>query len=263
MIPGELDYVRAGSVDEALAALADPEAKVLAGGHSLIPLLKLRLARPTLLVDIGRLDLRGIERTDGGLRIGALTTHAELERAPELGGAYAAVAQAAAAVGDRQVRNAGTIGGSVAHGDPLADAPAALLALGARIAVRGSAGEREVAVEDFFRGAFTTALEQQELLVAIVLPQTDGRSAYVSVADPASGYPIAGAAALARADGSVSVGLTGVAARPVRFDGESGLEPALAGVDVLDDVRFDAEYRRHLAQVVVRRALARARAEED
>jgi carbon-monoxide dehydrogenase medium subunit len=263
MIPGELEYVRAGSVDEAIAALADPEAKVLAGGHSLIPLLKLRLSRPTLLVDIGRLDLRGISPSGDGLRIGALTTHAELETAPELTGAYAAIAQAAASVGDRQVRNAGTIGGSVAHGDPLADAPGPLLALGARVVVHGAGGEREVPAEEFFLGAFTTALEQQELVVAIALAgDGGGRSAYASVVDPASGYPIAGAAALVRGDGSVSLGLTGVASRPFRVDGEDGLAAALDGVDVLDDPRFDAAYRRHLAQVVARRAIARARGEE-
>jgi carbon-monoxide dehydrogenase medium subunit len=264
MIPGAFDYLRPASVEEALGALGE-DAKPLAGGHSLIPLLKLRLARPAVLVDIGRLDLRGLAGGDGAVRVGALTTHAELERAPELRGPLRALAQAAGSVGDRQVRNLGTVGGSVAHGDPSSDAAAALLALGARFRVRSARGEREVPADEFFLGAFTTALEPDELLVELVLPDpgAGAMSAYVAIEDPASGYPLAGAAALARADGSVAVGVTGVASRPFRIEGEEALAGALRDVEVLDDPRCDREYRRHLAGVVVHRAVARARGEEE
>jgi carbon-monoxide dehydrogenase medium subunit len=254
LIPAGFDYVRAGSVEEALQALADPEAKAIAGGHSLVPMMKLRLARPTRLVDIGRLDLRGIREDGDEIRIGALTTHAELARSPLLRGA---VAEAASHVGDWQVRNAGTIGGSVAHGDPASDAPAALLALGARLRLRGLSGEREVAAADFFRGAFTTALEQQELVLELVVPRGAG-SAYTSFEDPASGYPLAGAAAVVR-DGETAIGVTGATYRPFRVDSLEALDGALGEAGVVDDARFDAEYRRHLVAVVARRAVELAR----
>ena len=145
---------------------------------------------------VGRLELRGIREDGEEIRIGALTTHAELARSPLLRGA---IADAAARVGDRQVRNVGTIGGSLAHGDPASDAPAPLLALGARLRLRGLSGEREVAVADFFQGPFSTSLGQQELLTEIVVPRPPGAaSAYASFEDPASGYPIAGARSRSR-----------------------------------------------------------------
>jgi carbon-monoxide dehydrogenase medium subunit len=264
MIPASLDYVRPETLGEALAALADPEAKVLAGGQSLIPALKLRLARPSLLVDIRGLELGGISSSGGVLELGALATHAELERSELVRTAAAALADCAARVGDLQVRNAGTLGGSAAHADPAADPAAALLALRARLRLRAADGTRELPAEDFFLGPFTTALEPQELVEGVAVPAAGpgAGSAYVSVEDPASGYPIAGAAALVRLENgeraSVSIGITGVGGTPFRLDSEEGIDDALAGVDALDDPRFDAGYRRHLAGVVVRRALERA-----
>jgi carbon-monoxide dehydrogenase medium subunit len=241
VIPAAFDYVRAASPEDAVAALADPDAKAIAGGHSLLPLMKLRLARPSLLVDIAGLDLRGVTAEDGAVRIGALTTYDELLR----GGTPLpdALREAASSVGDLQVRNAGTLGGAVAHGDPAADVAAPLLALGATFRLRGPDGVREVAAERFFLGPFVTALEQQELLVELVVPEARG-SAYVSFDDPASGYPLVGAAAAVRPGGTV-VALTGVGGHPFVEDGRE--------LDL-------SEYRRHLARVAVRRAVEAAEA---
>jgi len=251
MIPAPFTYVRAASVGEAVAELADPDARAVAGGHSLLPLMKLRLARPSRLVDIGRLDLRGVRQERRVIRIGALTTHDEAAR--EVPGA---LGESSARVGDTQVRNFGTLGGSVVHADPASDTAAAVLALGASFRLRGPEGDREVAAADFFRGPFETAIEQQELLVELVVPRAAG-SAYASVEDPASGYPIAGAAVAATADG-IAVGLTGLASYPFRLElGAPGeAEGALAGIEVTGE---DADYRRHLAAVVIRRAAERAR----
>jgi carbon-monoxide dehydrogenase medium subunit len=263
VIPAPFEYVRAGSVEEALEALADPEAKVLAGGHSLVPVLKLRLVRPSLLVDVGRLPLRGVAREDGVLRVGALTTYDELLRAD---GVPDALREAAASVGDLQVRNRGTIGGGLAHGDPASDVAAAALALGARLRARSPEGERELPADGFFIGPYTTALAQQELVVELVF-EAGGASAYASVEDPASGYPLAGAA-VRLGDGRATVGLTGVAAAPRRLE---AVEERLAGgatpsVDELEELLGDVEagggdleHRRRLAAVVVARAAAQAR----
>jgi len=280
VIPAEFAYRRAASVEDAIALLADPDAKVIAGGHSLIPMMKLRLARPGLLVDIAGLPLGGIADGAAEIVIGALTTHADIARASSLAaGALAAVAECSAAVGDAQVRNAGTIGGSVAHGDPAADAPAALLALDARIRVLGAAGRREVPAAEFFKGPFWTALGEQELVAAVVYPKPSGQaaSAYVSVEDPASGYPLAGAAALVVVDGgrvvSARIGVTGVAGTPFRATvaeaaavagGGAGAAVSsasrddIAGQAVFGDSRFDEEYRRHIAAIVIGRAVERA-----
>lgn len=280
MIPAQFGYTRAGSVAEAVAALADPDAKVIAGGHSLVPMMKLRLARPGTLVDIQGLPLRGIDDSPSAVTIGALTTHAEIGRsAALLGGPLAAAAECAASVGDVQVRNAGTIGGSVAHGDPASDAPAGLLALDARIRVTGAAGDREIPAAEFFQGAFWTALGAQELVSAVVFPKPAGGgqagSAYASVEDPASGYPLAGAAALVTVQGgrvvAARIGVTGVCGTPFRASGAEAAAAAggdvvaaakadLAAQDVFGDARFDAEYRRHVAAVVIGRAVERAAA---
>ena len=277
MIPAQFAYRRASSVADAVAALADPDAKVIAGGHSLLPMMKLRLARPGTLVDIQGLPLRGIAAGAGGVTVGALTTHAQIARSAALAGtALAAAAECAASVGDVQVRNAGTIGGSVAHGDPASDAPAGLLALDARIRVAGASGEREVAAADWFQGPFWTALGEQELVSAVVFPTpaAGSGSAYASFEDPASGYPLAGAAALVTvAGGAVTaarIGVTGVCGTPFRASGAEAAAVAggdvvaaakadLAAQDVFGDARFDAEYRRHVAAVVIGRAVAAAR----
>jgi carbon-monoxide dehydrogenase medium subunit len=274
VIPAAFDYVRAGSAEEAIEALSDPEAKVLAGGHSLLPMMKLRLARPSRLVDIGGLDFRGVADSGGEIAIGALTTYEDFAR---LDGIPDALRECAASVGDLQVRNAGTVGGGIAHGDPASDFAAGVLALEARLRLRSATGTRECAADEFFISPFTTGLEQQELLTEIVVarPQAGEGSAYVSVEDPASGYALAGAAARVSLESgglsSCTIALTGAAGWPARL---RGVETALlasdgaAGVDVvrqaLSDLELDiegdeAEYRRQLVAVVVSRAVQEAR----
>jgi carbon-monoxide dehydrogenase medium subunit len=284
MIPAAFEYQRATSVDEALALLAEhgAEAKILAGGHSLLPLMKLRLARPERLIDIGRLDeLRGItELPGGGLRIGALTTYATLLEDPRIS-RLAALADALPRIGDVQVRNRGTIGGSIAHADPAADLTAVLLALDAVVMARSAArGQREIPIDGFFEGAFSTALADDELLLAVVVPAPSGSvgSAYQALDQQASGYPIAGVAALV---GEVTrIAVTGVGDRPYRAASvEAALEAAAArgsegqehaieaavaritdGVEVNGDIHADPEYRAAMARVMARRAIELARA---
>jgi carbon-monoxide dehydrogenase medium subunit len=203
MIPKEFAYAAPASLDEALGLLGQhgDEAKILAGGHSLIPLMKLRLAEPGLLVDLRRLsDLRGIDRAgDGGASIGALTTHAELAREAGKGGALGLLGECAAQIGDAQVRNRGTIGGSLAHGDPAADLPAVILALDAELEAAGAGGKtRRIAAADFFTGLLSTALEPGEILTRIHLPGLKGRTgaAYVKLRNKASHYALVGVAAV-------------------------------------------------------------------
>jgi carbon-monoxide dehydrogenase medium subunit len=250
MIPAPVEYVRPGSLDEALAELADPAAKAIAGGHSLVPLMKLRLARPSRLVDLAPLGLRGVAVEDGTLRIGALTTYDDLLSSdaplPD------ALRECAEAVGDVQVRNAGTVGGALAHGDPASDFAAGAIATGTTLVLRSAGGSREGAADEFVLGPFTTALGQQELLVElrVPVPAAGEGSAYVAFADPASGYPLAGAAVRVAAGGSVRIGLSGVGATPLLVDGD--VVAALEGLG-LDD------HRRQLARVAVARAAERAR----
>jgi len=268
MIPAAVRYLCASSPDEALEALTDPDAKVLAGGQSLLSVMKLRVVRPSLLVDIGRLGLGGVEARDGEIGIGALTTWDELARAPELRRpALVAIGECAAEIGDLQVRNRGTLGGSLAHADPASDMPAVVLALGARIVVRSPDGERTVDSAEFFRGPFTTALGQRELItdVAVSVPPAGSGSAYVKVEHPASGFALAGAAALVRPDGTSTVAVTGVGGQPFLLPEHRDPGEALADSEIFGDHFAPARYRRELARVVVRRALERAhkRAEED
>ena len=288
MIPAPFAYERASSVEEALELLraGDPETRVIAGGQSLLPLMKLRLARPERLIDIGRLEeLRGVRRlADGRLAIAALTTYAELLAAPAAM-AYALVADALPTIGDVQVRNRGTIGGAVAHADPASDLSAVLLALDTELVVRSAErGERVIAMGDALLGPFTTSLEPAELLVEIRLPSASGAygSAYRRLAQPASGFAIAGVAAVvgrtgAAADGSfddVRVAVTGVGERPYRA---TAVEAALVGtacdpeavaaavahatdgIDVAGDIHADHEYRAAMAAVMARRAIEAAR----
>jgi carbon-monoxide dehydrogenase medium subunit len=252
VIPAPVEYVRPDSLEEALAELADPEAKAIAGGHSLVPMMKLRLARPSRLVDLAALGLSGTALDDGTIRIGALTTYGDLL---SLGGEVAlpeVLRECAAAVGDLQVRNAGTLGGALAHGDPASDLAAGAIATGTTLVLRSDGGTREVSAKEFFVGPFTTLLEQQEILVELRVPSEapgDG-SAYVAFDDPASGYPLAGAAVRIAADGGRSVGLTGVGAQPLLVEGD---------VDAaLDSLGLD-DYRRQLAVVAIERAEAAAR----
>jgi carbon-monoxide dehydrogenase medium subunit len=267
MIPAAFDYVRPDSLDEALAELADPEAKAIAGGHSLLPMMKLRLVRPSRLVDLAGLDLGGVVVDSGTIRIGALTTYDELLSLRDDVPLPGAICDAAAEVGDVQVRNAGTVGGALAHGDPASDFAAAVIATGTTLLLRSPDGEREVAAEAFFVGPFTTLLTQQELLreLCVPVPAAGEGSAYVAFEDPASGYPLAGAAVRAGSDGRCTVGLTGIAAQPRRATAVEEAIGAGAGLgeplDTLGLVSLDgdAEHRRQLAIVAVERALDTAR----
>jgi aerobic carbon-monoxide dehydrogenase medium subunit len=281
VIPAAFEYQRPASIEEALTIIgSDPEAKVLAGGQSLLPLLKLRLGTAGTLVDIGRLPgLKGVRQLDDGrLAIGALTTYADLLESPAQH--YGLLGDAIPEIGDVQVRNRGTVGGSVAHADPASDLPACLLALDAELVLRSSAGERTTGVDGFFEGAFTTGLRPGEILTEIRLPgpRDDAGSAYVSLQQPASGYSMVGVAAVVFSDGkggiaSANVALTGVGEKPYRAsaveaaladsDGSAGsIEAAAAhatdGVDVSSDIHADREYRTAMAAVYTRRAIEAA-----
>ena len=281
MIPAAFEYSRARSVDEALSMLAaaNGSAKVLAGGHSLLPLMKLRLARPERLIDIGRLDeLRGVRSIAGGrVAIGALTTYDEL-MSNEVIGHYGLMNDALPNIGDVQVRNRGTIGGSIAHADPASDIPAILLALNAELLTRSPRGERKIAIGDFMTGPFTSVLEPDELLIEIEIPGSmpGFGSAYRAIEQPASGYSIAGAAAVVGRElgrsgpwDVIAVAVTGVGEIPYRASAveaalHGGASPAEAsahatdGQTVASDIHADRVYRAHVATVQVRRALEAA-----
>ena len=267
MIPAAFEYQRAGSVDEAVALLGREDAKLLAGGHSLIPLLRLRFARPSLLVDVGRIaELRYIREDGDRIAIGALTRHADLVRDPVLAEHCTLIAEAAAGIGDPQVRHRGTIGGSVAHGDPASDLATIVLTLDADLVVRGPNGERTIPATEFFTGMFVTTLGPQEMLTEIRVPKV-AAGTYLKVARRSQDWATVGVAA-ARVDGRVQVGLTSMGPTPLRA---RGVEEALAGgasaedaaaragdgTSPPSDVSGSAEYRTHLAQVLVRRALER------
>lgn len=266
MIPAAFDYERAGSVDEALELLGrDEDARLLAGGHSLIPLMRLRFARPSLLVDIGRLDDLRFVRDDGErIAIGALSRHADLARDATLQGGCAVLAEAAGRIGDPQVRHRGTVGGSLAHADPASDLGTVLLTLDAELVARGPSGERTIPAASFFTGPFDTALERQEMLTEIRVPK-GAHGTYLKFARRAQDWATVGVAAV-RVDGSVQVGLTSMGATPMRAAGveealASGASPADAaarageGTSPRGDANASPEYRAHLAQVLVRRAL--------
>jgi aerobic carbon-monoxide dehydrogenase medium subunit len=274
MIPAAFEYRRATSIDDALDALAGGDAKVIAGGMSLLPLMKLRLANPSKLVDIGRLDeLRRVGPTpDGGFEVGALATYAEVLEAAGQPISKECIRQ----IGDVQVRNRGTIGGAISHADPASDGPALALVLDYSAVLRSSRGERTVPLDGFFLGAFETAIEPDEILVRIVRgPLPDGvTGSYQKMAHPASGYSIVGVAAMvASSGGSVSharVAITGVGDVPYRAKGvESALtgsdgsaeavaaaaEHAADGQTVNSDIYADREYRSKMAVVYTRRAI--------
>ena len=258
MIPAATRYARATDVEHALELLGEPDAKAIAGGQSLIPVMKLRIARPSLVVDISRLELRGIEERDGALHVGPLTTWAELTGAG-LPVGLEAIAECARGIGDLQVRNLGTIGGSIVHADPASDMPPVLLALGARLTVHSPEGTREVALADVLLGPFTTALGPQDLVTDVVVPTPapGSGSAYASVEHPASGFALVGAAALA-SPGDETVAVTGVGATPFVLDGDP--REAIAAAEIFGDRFASEEYRRELALVVTERALESARA---
>lgn len=271
MYPRAFEYERPGSVQEAISILqADPEAKILAGGHSLLPVMKLRLASPGKLVDISRLsDLKNVSH-NGSLTLGAAVTYNELLQHQQLKSSHAALYEAAAHVGDVQVRNRGTVGGAAAHADPAADLPAAYLAMGAEFVAVGPNGERTIPADDFFVDILTTALEPDEVLTQIRVPAAKS-SAYEKFAHPASGYAIVGVAAVV-GDSGVRVAVTGATYKATRL---TGVEEALASgsltpeainaaaesigdLDYAGDHFASAEYRAHLTKVYTRRALVRA-----
>lgn len=281
MIPYAFDYARAGSVEEALTLLAgNDEAKLLAGGHSLIPAMKLRLSAPSMLIDVsGIAELAEIHEEDGQLHVGALVTHRMVETSDVVRRNCGVLAETAVQIGDPQVRNKGTIGGSLAHADPAADYPALVLALGAMIHVSGTSGSRSIAADDYFQGLFTTALREDEIITRIsfpVLSAGDG-AAYAKFANPASRYAVVGVAVKVTVDGgactAARVGVTGAAASAFRA---TNVEQALTGQvlseqtisravadmvdssDLLSDLSGSAEYRAHLCSVMAKRALMQA-----
>ena len=285
MIPNAFDYQRAGSIDEALSLIGTPGTKVIAGGMSLLPLMKLRLASPDKLVDIGRLkELKGVRQlSDGRLAIGALTTYAELADSPARH--YGLLRDALPDIGDVQVRNRGTVGGSIAHCDPASDLPAVLLALDAEIVARSKRGEKVYPVDGFFTGAFTTALADDEIVTEVLLPgpRDDAGSAYQALNQRASGYSIAGVAAVVIQEGGsaitkANIALTGVGDVPYRAKaveaalvGNEGTAESIAaaaahatdGVTVQSDIHADSEYRTAMAAVYTRRAITAALARLD
>jgi carbon-monoxide dehydrogenase medium subunit len=290
MIPAEFDYVRAASVDQAVELLrtGEGQTRLLAGGHSLIPLMKLRLARPTRLVDIRHIpELDTIERSNGSLSVGPLATHDMLSSSDVVRRGAPLLGETVAHIGDVQVRNAGTLGGSLAHADPGADPPAAIVALGATMRARGPNGTRSIDAESFFVDLLTTALAPDEMLVGLDVPVASGRvgSAYLKFDNPASHYALVGVAAWFQlaADGTIAqarIGITGAAATPYRAHeteavlvGQLPTGPVVAAAathavdgranELNSDVHASSEYRAHLAKILTRRALetARARAE--
>jgi carbon-monoxide dehydrogenase medium subunit len=282
MISAQFDYVRANTLDEALTLLArNEDARILAGGHSLIPAMKLRLAMPPLLVDIGRIkDLSYIREDHGQIQIGAMTTHYQIESSDLLKKICPLLPECAGHIGDVQVRNKGTIGGSVAHSDPSGDWPAAIIALNAELVAVSKNGERLVKADDFFVDLMTTALDAGEILREIRINKSNNRTgqAYAKMHHPASGFAVVGVAANLTLDRNggcerASIGITGVSSKAYRaLAVESALtgsvldEQKIAnaaahaadGVDINGDLFASEDYRRHLAQVFTKRAIAAA-----
>lgn len=271
MIPAPFDYMRASSAEEAIATIAEhgDDAKLLAGGMSLLPLMKLRLATPAMLVDVGRVrELSYVRDAGGHVEVGALTRHRDLETSDLLAAQCPPLRTVASEVGDNQVRHRGTIGGSVSHGDPASDLPALLLALDAVFGIRGPAGERTVSATEFFRGFLETVLEPDELLTEIRVPKVPGAGfSYQKFQRRAQDWAIVGVAAVTGPNpgiGLINMGATPIRATAVESALASGASPSEAashaadGLDPPEDLNASAEYRRHLAQVLVRRALEEA-----
>ena len=272
MIPAVFDYVRAGSADEAITLLGEhgDEAKLLAGGHSLLPMMKLRLAVPSVLIDIGRVtDLSYVN--DGGdhIAIGALTRHRALETSELLAAECPILAHVAGEVGDPQVRHRGTLGGSLAHSDPASDLPAAVLALGGTLVAQGPNGSREIAAGDFFTGYFESALADDEMLTEVRVPKAPSAGwNYQKFNRRAQDWAIVGAAAVT-VNGGTNVALVNMGSTPIRATAvEAALtggasaadaaEQAAEGTDAPTDLNATPDYRNHLARVLTRRALEAA-----
>ena len=269
MIPASFDYVKASSADEAISLISEhgDEAKLLAGGHSLIPMMKLRLAVPSVLVDIaGVRDLSHVEDRGDHIAIGALAKHRSLETSDLLIAQCPMLAHVASKVGDPQVRHRGTIGGSLAHSDPASDLPAAVLALGGSLIVQGPNGQREIAATDFFTGYFESALAEDEMLTEVKVPKSPGTNwNYQKFNRRAQDWAIVGVAA-AQVDGAMQVSLVNMGSTPLRA---TAVETALAsgasaaeaadeaanGTEAPTDLNASPEYRAHLARVLTKRAL--------
>ena len=282
MIPENFEYCTPVSLSEAIGLLEKhgDEAKVLAGGHSLIPMMKLRLASPTAVIDIGRIpELSYITEHNGHIRIGSLTTHQAISNAYSVQTKSKALAEAAEQIGDIQVRNKGTLGGSLAHADPAADYPAAILASGATIVAAGPNGDREIEADNFFVDMLTTALEQSEIIreVRIPVPENVGGSAYTKLEQMASGFAICGVAAYVELNddqiSKVAIGVTGVAPsayraketenellgqKPSELDAIRAAAKAADGIVALDDIHASADYRLDLARIFTTRAIEKA-----
>src|SRR6266550_1327722 len=280
MIPAQFNYEAPSTIDEAVNLLAanPDDAKILAGGHSLLPAMKLRLAQPAMLIDIGRIkDLSYIREDGDQILVGAMTTHYQLESSTLLQKICPLLPACAAHIGDVQVRNKGTIGGSVAHSDPAGDWPAAVIALNAELVVASKSGERSIKADDFFVELMTTALEPGEILRELRINKSKGRTgqAYVKMHHPASGFAVVGVAADLTLDNNgacqkASIGITGISSKAYRatavesaLNGSAVDEQASAhaaahatdGVDVNGDLFASEDYRRHLAAVYTRRAI--------
>jgi aerobic carbon-monoxide dehydrogenase medium subunit len=277
LIPAEFDYVAPGSLDDAIAALKDggEDAKVLAGGHSLIPLMKLRLAAPALIVDLRRVEeLRGIDRGNGVIKFGAMTRHHEVAT-----GGFGLPSAAAATIADQQVRNMGTIGGTLAHGDPASDLPAILLAVEGSVIVKGPNGEREIAAPDFFEDYLTTAVAEDEILTEVRLPAMEGYGyGYEKFNRRQEDWAMVAVGALVKKAGDgtcadVRVGLTHMGSTPLRATAveealrgqpltadsiAAAAEQAAEGTEPPADLNASQDYKRHLARVLCKRALTAA-----
>lgn len=282
MIPAQFEYHRSTTLQEALQLLQTlPDAKLLAGGHSLLPMMKLRLASPPHVIDLGRIEgLRYIKDEGRMVAIGALTTHWMIESADLIRAKVPVLAEAAGKIGDVQVRNVGTIGGSLVHADPAADYPAAVLALEAEIIALSPRGRRTIPAREFFTGLFATALTADEILLEVRVPSLPPRAggAYLKFSHPASGFAVVGVAAVVGLDGrgrrdQVRVGITGVGPKAYRATAVENLlsgktpddqtvaaaaQHAADGVDVNEDLFASADYRQHLAQVFTKRAILAA-----
>ena len=277
MIPAAFDYYRPLTVDEAIRLVAQhgEEAKLLAGGHSLIPAMKLRLAQPKTVIDISRLsDLNYLRQQNGRIALGSMLTHHEIESSPFLRDRCPLLPEVAGQIGDVQVRNRGTIGGSLVHADPAADWPAAILALDAEMEIAGPQGRRVVQATDFFVEMMQSAVQANEILCEIRVPTTGPSVAYAKFAQKASGFAIAGVAAVVdKANKRVRVGITGVAPKAYRPTSveealhgailtpetiAAAAEKADEGVETLNDIHASAQFRAHLTRVNTRRALSMA-----
>jgi len=270
MIPSEFDYRKSLTVEEAILQLSDGKGKLLAGGYSLLPSMKLRLSQPERLVDIANIpSLKGIKEENGQIIINAGTTHHDIENNELIKNHLPFFAEAAGMIGDVQVRNRGTMGGSLAHADPAADWPALVLVSDATIEVMGSNGARSIKATDFFTGLFSTQLREGEIItvIRVPVPEAGSKMAYLKFSHPASRFAIVGCAVLRFPDGRTNIAFTGVADTPFRdsaaeqavflnsADIDESVSIAANGVDVLSDNFASEEYRKHLARVYLKRAL--------